>query len=589
MDYLKIFKESRGITDSQYNNIINATCSYSFTKFKDEDRFVLLLNQARNKKILIIPDYDADGIMAGSIAQAGLSLLGFNSSLYYPNMKYGYGLTVDSLHEALSLNPGSEVIITCDNGITANVGIAEAKRLGMTVLVTDHHPQQGQLPEADVVVDPSRDDDPYPFKGICGAQVIYHLLTTYASLTAPEKYEDILNLGLLAGVASIGDSMPMLEENRGLVRASLTFLDSLSDESMLTYDVYPVGYRNAMNGMIHLKQKLLSENKYRAFDEDTYGFYICPMLNAPRRVMGDSKLAFSVFEGAPQNTNALYEINEERKDTTATLFDLVKEQIDVVSPFYFRTTPVILGASGYAGLVAGRLTELTMKPSICFSVPSDEIGIPADLSAIIATPESVISGSGRAPAWYSITDFLSKWQAANPDCGLKFGGHHQACGVSISAFALPKFSADFTRDIEEAYQIYVADLPDEILKDADINFSIGKEVADAIPLTQVSDIYDLFAFSENIAKMKPFGQGWPKPVFRFSLNLSQFYTQTIGKESQHIKLSSKIFPFDVLCWNSAKEFLSHQGGTATVFGELSVEEFRGVSRLTLKANDILFV
>lgn len=589
---MKLFQNVRGITDEQFLSLKNASCSYPFTMFKDENIFLTKLNQSKNTKILVIPDYDVDGIMSGVIAHSALSEFGFDVNLYYPSSSFGYGLTRASLEHALSIFPDTKTIITCDNGIAAFDGIAFAKSKGITVLVSDHHPQGSMLPQADVVVDPSRVDDEYPFPGICGAQVIYHLMLSYAAAYHPDKYTLIQNLGVFAGIAAVGDSMPMLEENRALVRASLSYFDSLPDISFDFLKNTTSAYSDAFTGLYNIYNVICNAGKYTALDEDTYAFYLCPMLNAPRRVMGESKLSFENFTNRNTDSNIsnkLFDINEFRKDVTQKVFSELCEELATIKPVYFRTTPIIRGGGGYAGLIAGKLTSKTGLPSICFSYPDSEIEL-ADSSACddIIKESVILSGSGRAPAWYNLPDFLARYREQHPDADFSYGGHAQACGLSINSKYLPDFSLMFTLDAERAYADYISSFPDEYVRDSDFSFSLGLSAEDSIEISDPQDTFELLNFVTELTTLKPFGVGFPKPTFKFTLDLKQFYIQNIGS-GKHVKASFKRTPIDFLFWNSREIFDKKTSPRLLVFGDLSVNTFRGQNTLTVKAEDFTFL
>ena len=200
---------------------------------KDMNRAVDLLREKiqEEKKIRIIGDYDIDGINATYILLEGLEALGAKVDMDIPDRaKDGYGLNIDLIERAYK--DGIDTIITCDNGIAASEEIAYGKRLGMTIIVTDHHeiPYEDAdgkrryiLPPAEAVVDPKQEDCIYPFKGLCGAAVAYKLVETMFNIMGRDS-EDVDYLMENVAIATVGDVMDLVGENRIFVKQGLDML-----------------------------------------------------------------------------------------------------------------------------------------------------------------------------------------------------------------------------------------------------------------------------------------------------------------------------------------------------------------------------
>ena len=152
-------------------------------EMKDAQKWVDVLHTRKGTPIGIIPDYDADGVLSGSLLYGALYELGFDDvTLYPPRIDTGYGMSKQSVEELMELNPNIQTILTTDNGIAAFEGVAYAKELGLTVLVSDHHLGSEEEPVFDVAVNPNRHADPSTFKGGAGTVVIWKLMTLYASI-----------------------------------------------------------------------------------------------------------------------------------------------------------------------------------------------------------------------------------------------------------------------------------------------------------------------------------------------------------------------------------------------------------------------
>ena len=222
-------------TMEEIDAYLNGTISdlYDGMLMKDMDRAIEILSEKirEKQKIRVIGDYDIDGINATYILQEGLVRLGAEVDTDIPDrIRDGYGLNRLLIDRAIS--DGVDTVITCDNGIAAKEEIAYGKKLGLTVVVTDHHEvpftevegeKQYQLPPADAVIDPKRVDCPYPFDGLCGAGVAYKLVEALTEAMG-EDSTDLDDLMENVAIATIGDVMDLVDENRIFVRQGLEML-----------------------------------------------------------------------------------------------------------------------------------------------------------------------------------------------------------------------------------------------------------------------------------------------------------------------------------------------------------------------------
>ena len=214
-----LLRESLGWTD-EYIAEINDPY---YPELKDIGLMVDALHEIRSsgRRIVVLPDFDMDGVTSGVLGYAGLAELGFNVGLYVPDYRRGHDIQPEAVDELVAQFPGVSAVITCDGGVNSHAGIGRGKQLGLTMLVTDHHMQLDHGSPADVIVNPMRIDEDYPHPGICGAFVLWQVLAAYARRYAPHKSRDIDLLKLFAGIGTVSDVMPLLYENRQLVRDSL--------------------------------------------------------------------------------------------------------------------------------------------------------------------------------------------------------------------------------------------------------------------------------------------------------------------------------------------------------------------------------
>jgi len=244
---------------------------------KDAEKATDIIMEAiqNGKKIVVYGDYDCDGICSTVVMTSSLRQLGGKVE-YYTNNRFihGYGMCPEGVNEILSQHPDTQLIVTVDNGIMAHEGIQYAKEKGLTVVVTDHHDPGDTLPQADAVVNPKRKDCSYPFKELCGAGLAFKLLLLlYWKMNKPLKWVyDTLDI---VALATVGDIVPLLDENRILVKKGL---EKIRAEDRLVF-------------------KMLREvtNSKVVNAHDTLAFYYAPLINSIGRLDGDPKPAIDMF------------------------------------------------------------------------------------------------------------------------------------------------------------------------------------------------------------------------------------------------------------------------------------------------------
>ena len=220
------YLDARGYTLKKLADLNNP----EHAELLDIDTMARELNVIREsgEHLVILPDFDMDGIMSGTLGYAGLSELGFNVDLYRPNPSDGYGFDEDTIRDILVKYPDVDAIISCDTGITCYAGAEFATDKHIKVLITDHHKQElddTKSLDALVVVNPNRLEDTYKNKGVCGAHVFYQVLQYYADTYGTlSQRENIRRLRVFAGIGTISDVMPLVYENRDLVRDSCAIL-----------------------------------------------------------------------------------------------------------------------------------------------------------------------------------------------------------------------------------------------------------------------------------------------------------------------------------------------------------------------------
>lgn len=466
---------------------------------KDSEKLVARLKEAveRGRHIVIYGDYDSDGACATAIAVLCLRELGAKVDYWINNrFVHGYGMTPLGVEDLVVKFPDVEVILTVDNGIVAFEGVQAALDRGIEVLITDHHEPKpdGTLPPASAIVDPKRLDETYPFNGICGAAVIYKMMLLLyiemeQSLDYPSSMIDIV------GMATVGDVMPLVDENRLFVKESIKQIN-----------------RNPRYAFQALKEAIGKSS----IDEGTFGFQFVPMVNAVGRLHGVIDDAVEMFlatdtDRVDELVQKLVQTNELRKEQTAEQEALA---IELVEKKGVQSVIVLAHEDfheGIVGLVAGRIKELYHRPTI-----------------VMTKHNGLWKGSGRSIDGFSLIQTLHKVA----DTTHQFGGHDAACGLKVEDHQLQAFEQAIIAEAD-------AVLTDDILT----------------PKVQVDVFLEPHEVTaqlvEELEALKPFGTAFVAP----NIAVKDFTVQKtfcMGKEKNHIKL---IHPaLSLIMWNGAKYY-----------------------------------
>ena len=457
---------------------------------KDGELLVdILMEKIRTQKpIRIIGDYDIDGVMATYVLKTALDRCGANASIQIPDRIHdGYGLNLKLIEKAKE--DGIDTILTCDNGIAAIDEIAYAKELGMTVLVTDHH----EIPyeevdgvrvykqsQADAIVNPHQESCAYPYKKLCGAAVAWKVVCLlYERMEIPfAAAEELLEN---VAFATVGDIMPLTDENRILVKEGIKRIHMTKNIGM-----------KALIGQCGLEASQI--------DAFHFGFVLGPCINASGR-LDTAKRALELFfqtniAMAIQIANELVILNEERKELT-------KEGVEAAIRFYEENAcekddvlviylPDV--HESIAGIIAGRIREKYYKPTF-----------------VLTKGEEGVKGSGRSTEEYSMYEEMCKCQ----ELFTKFGGHPMAAGLS-----LPEENVDvFRKKINELSSLSEADKKQKVRID--------------VPMPMDYVTMDLV---REFACLAPFGKDNTKPVFA-DKNVSIKRMWVMGKNRNVLKLS----------------------------------------------------
>ena len=431
---------------------------------KDMDKALAILQEKIRKKarVRVLGDYDIDGVCSTYILVSAFQRLGLDCDADIPDrITDGYGMNPRMIRDAIAA--GVDTIVTCDNGISAKEACRLAKEAGLTIIVTDHHEvpkdEDGQeiLPEADAVIDPKQKACQYPFKEICGAEVAWKLVGELYRLEGIGKQE-WLSFIEFAALATVGDVMPLKEENRIIVREGLKAMANTKNIG-LSCLIEATGLKPDHLNTYHL------------------GFVIGPCLNAGGRLQ-NAKIALALFftDSRPEAMDLaqyLRDLNEQRKVMTE---DGLKAAIDTIEKEGLDQDDVLVVwlpecHESLAGIIAGRLRERYNHPAF-----------------VLTGTEEMVKGSGRSIPAYSMFDELCRVSG----CLEKFGGHPMAAGLSLKKDNIEAFRSQLNT--------FSTLKPDDFCPEVRIDVPM--------PIDYITE--DLIG---QFAMLEPCGTGNPRPVF----------------------------------------------------------------------------
>ena len=488
---------NRGIkTDEEFREFLYGDLSslHHPENMKDMDKGLECIRRAIDggQLICIASDFDVDGVFSGYILWRGIRRAGGRAYVVAPDrIQEGYGLNERIVREAYG--KGAGCILTCDNGIAAMDAAAMAKSLGMDVIITDHHEvvyeteaaEDGgekriyRLPQADAVIDPKREDCPYPFKGLCGAGVAWKFIELLYEIYGVPKSE-FYELLPFAAVATVADVMDLADENRIIVKYGLHALEKTEHPGIQAL----------------IRHSGLSKSYISAYH---VGFVIGPCFNAAGRLdtadMAIRLLQTEDREEAERLAADLVALNQSRKEMTSLGYERAVEKIEKEG--IYRDKIILLCLENchesLAGIIAGRLKEKYHRPVI---VGTENNGM--------------IKASGRSIEAYNMYESLS----ACRDLFERFGGHAMAAGMSLKKENLQPLRERLNQNCglseEDLMPVIHIDVP--------------------MPLDYISE-----GFIQELDLLEPFGKGNPKPVFA-ERHFKILRASVIGKNRNVLKM-----------------------------------------------------
>ena len=497
---------------------------------KDMESAVDAIRQAldEGKKITVYGDYDCDGVTSTAMMYGYLDAMGAEVEYYIPDRSEGYGMNIPALEKIL--DQGTELIITVDNGVSAVEEAEYIRQRGAQLVITDHHQPPQELPVCEACVNPHRQDDNSPFKELCGAGVVLKLLC------ALEEDEEVVmeQYAELAAVGTIGDVMPLVGENRYIVRRGIEDI------------------RASQN--IGIDRLLRTAGvSLESVDATTVAFSICPRINAAGRIAAADKAVQLLMADSPEQAGLLSEelnlMNENRRAEEARIMEDVSRQLES-DPSILRERVLVVSGEGWhhgvIGIVAARLLEKYGKPVLMISVENGEA-----------------RGSARGIDGFSIYKLLDRCSRVLT----KFGGHPKAGGFSLPADRIGDFRQMVYAFCRECYP----KMP-EYTVSADMEITGDRLTEEAL---------------NSLSQLEPCGEGNQRPVFL--LRNCTVESKRALKDGRYtsFELRSGGVKLKALCFGIPfAKFHPEQGSMVDIIAAAELNEFRGVKSVTLKVQEL---
>ncbi|MDO8443982.1 MAG: single-stranded-DNA-specific exonuclease RecJ [bacterium] len=485
------------------------------------------------EKIGIFADYDADGVPGAALFYRALKQIGIQCEVYIPSRVEGYGLSKSGLD--FLKEKKCELVITIDLGIRSFAEAEYAKKIGLDLIITDHHLPDEKIPEAFLVINPKQPGDNYPNKDLCGCAVAFKLVQGLGKVFPKGLDEKFLKWNLdLVAISTISDVVPLSDENRIIAQFGLIVMRKSHNLGLA--ELIKIANLDPKNiGAYHV------------------GFQIGPRINAPGR-MGKATKSFEllVTEDEKEAKELAQWLNSENESRQAAMDTTEKEADEYIAENKLAENKVIIlrgkWQKGVIGPTASRLVEKYSRPVILF-----------------AEEGTNLVGSARSVSGVHILELLSEAKESIE----KFGGHAGAAGLSIKSVNWQKF------------QTKIAKVAEEKIKDSDL---VKKVKIDAeVKLPELSK-----KLYEKLLRFEPFGMGNPRPTFmtekvgfeniRFVGRDQNHFQARAVDEMEKIKLIHFSFPYDKSMITSDQHY--------DIAFTLNLDEWNGNSELCLHIIDL---
>ena len=483
---LALIMAKRGIKEENARHFFHPQLTELHDPFlmKDMDKAVERLNEAmgRKERIMVYGDYDVDGCTAVALVYKFLQQYYSNIDYYIPD-RYdeGYGVSRKGIEYANET--GVKLIIILDCGIKAIEEIQYAKRLGIDFIICDHHVPDDEMPSAVAILNPKRSDDSYPFKHLCGCGVGFKLMQAFAKSNGI-PFSMLIPLLDFCAVSIAADIVPVTGENRIIAYHGLKQLNQNPN----------IGLK-AIIDICGLSGRTLSMTDIV--------FKIGPRINASGRMENGREsvdlLVEKDFATALSKAKHINEYNEQRKDIDKQMTEEANQIVSRLESQQKHSSIVLYDENwkkGVIGIVASRLTEIYVRPTVVLTKDGD-----------------IATGSARSVAGFDIYSAIKSCR----DILMNFGGHTYAAGLTLRW--------DDVKIFRERFQKYV----DEHI--------LPEHTEAALNIDAVIDFKDITKkMHAELKKFGPFGPGNPKPLFCTTEVYDFGTSKVVGREQEHIKL-----------------------------------------------------
>lgn len=502
---------------------------------KAVDRLVRAVQ--RKERVVIYGDYDADGITSVVALYRFLKQIHEKVIYYIPDrIAEGYGLNLSAVERLQS--EGVSLIVTVDCGISDHEPIAHARRLGMDTVILDHHELSDTLPEAVAAVNPHRKDCPFPFKHLAAVGIVFNFLIALRGVLREEgfwksgAYPNLKEYLDLVALGTIGDIVPLLDENRIFVKIGL---DLMTEDRRI--------------GISALK--LVSGLENQVIDSSKASFCLIPRINAAGRVAlakDAVELLLATYpEQAGELARKLDGFNRKRQVMEKEIFNEILEQVGN----RFETGdigPLVFSSSrwhpGVIGIVASRMVDRFGRPAI-----------------LISLKDGVGKGSGRSVSGFNIYEGLKRCESHL----LAYGGHRYAAGISIREEDIGSFSAAFTKAVCES--------------NAGTDFTASTAIDAQCCLMEIT--HELLSQMNRLA---PFGSRNPEPILCVR-NVSLSSPSIVGNNHLKMRVSSDGVSRDSIWFGSGRFLPALSAGNFDIVFTPQINDWNGSSDIQLKMRD----
>ncbi|MBR2371208.1 MAG: single-stranded-DNA-specific exonuclease RecJ [Clostridia bacterium] len=534
---------------------------------KDMDKAVERLSAAleNKEKICIYGDYDVDGVTAVTTLYTYLKSFGADVSYHIPDRSTdGYGLSLSAVEKLA--RQSVELIITVDTGVTACEEAQFASRLGMDMIITDHHECRPEIPDAIAVVNPHRPDCPYPFKELAGVGVVFKLICAYEIMLCKKQGRDVLE-GVreicnsyidLVAIGTISDVMPLKDENRLIVKKGLSLIEN-TDRIGLSALIDAI----SAGTLTKSASQYPTQKKKRKITSGYVGFGIAPRINAAGRISKATKAVDLLLAESPKEAAALAEelceINRQRQIEENRIAEQAYVKID--ESFDPKNDRVIVvdddnWHQGIIGIVSSKITEKYGRPSILITYDSSNSGFPS--------PGDVGKGSGRSIKGVNLVEALTSCA----DLLEKYGGHELAAGLSVTRSNVAELRARLNDYIRAGISL------DKMRPVVEVDCSL---TADEITLETASELYLL----------EPYGISNPTPVFMLEdAVIQKIIPVGTGKHTKLILSSGGKTVLAMYFGMAGINFEYIVGQRVDVLFNLDINEYQGVKSVQLIVQDM---